>query len=355
MAYDANTQALFNTIGNSDLSDSVKLSTLDILSASRPGQNPASTSVETLSEGGAFGADVQLGEITGGGTYFASSGANVIFAHTEQDTSITFAHAKAEPFVIVGGSGADHITVIDDTPPDGSDAQPGGMLMGGAGDDVLVGGDGGDVLVGGAGDDVMSGGHGRDVFETGVGNDTVIGGDGFDRANLAGGLSDYTVTIESGQLVLTSNADGGETTLSGVEFLTFADGSIVTALAEADQGVVARLYETVFNRATDAEGLRGWVHDLQNSNTLEGVAEGFLGSSEFQSMVNNLSDSEFLDLLYVHAFGREGDAEGKAGWINALESGALSRAEVAIGFAASQEAIETFDYIKIIGSNADFE
>jgi Ca2+-binding RTX toxin-like protein len=47
---------------------------------------------------------------------------------------------------------------------------------GGAGDDVLVGGDGADVLTGGAGDDVLIGGLGLDVLDGGDGDDIEIQG-----------------------------------------------------------------------------------------------------------------------------------------------------------------------------------
>jgi Ca2+-binding RTX toxin-like protein len=47
---------------------------------------------------------------------------------------------------------------------------------GGAGDDVLIGGDGADVLSGGAGDDVLIGGLGIDVLNGGDGDDVEIQG-----------------------------------------------------------------------------------------------------------------------------------------------------------------------------------
>ena len=45
---------------------------------------------------------------------------------------------------------------------------------GGAGNDILVGGDGADTLSGGDGDDVLVGGDGVDVLDGGLGDNTII-------------------------------------------------------------------------------------------------------------------------------------------------------------------------------------
>jgi Ca2+-binding RTX toxin-like protein len=58
-------------------------------------------------------------------------------------------------------------------------------LDGGAGDDVLIGGDGADTLLGGAGDDVLIGGPGNDVADGGTGDNVVIQSLGANRVRSA--------------------------------------------------------------------------------------------------------------------------------------------------------------------------
>jgi len=54
------------------------------------------------------------------------------------------------------------------------------ILLGGRGNDLLVGGDGYDILIGGCGDDTLLGGAGMDILAGGLGNDVLCGGEGSD-------------------------------------------------------------------------------------------------------------------------------------------------------------------------------
>ncbi len=63
----------------------------------------------------------------------------------------------------------------------GGDGQD--QLLGGSKNDAISGQDGDDVLVGGAGNDTISGGEGDDMLRGGTGNDLLIGGFGIDMIN----------------------------------------------------------------------------------------------------------------------------------------------------------------------------
>lgn len=105
---------------------------------------------------------------------------------------------------------------------------------------------------------------------------------------------------------------------------------------------VVRLYREVLGRSYDPNGLTDWVTGLLNK-TIKGseCAWGFLNSREF--LDKNVSDSEFLDILYSVFFDRGADASGKQAWQKVLDSG-LSRQHVVSGFAGSQE------YLKLCAS-----
>lgn len=98
---------------------------------------------------------------------------------------------------------------------------------------------------------------------------------------------------------------------------------------------VNRLYEKVLSRSADDAGRRSWVKNLVNkTETAAVVVWGFIHSSEFTS--KNLSNSDYVEVLYNTLLGRGSDAAGKQSWINALNNG-QSRDRVLKGFVESNE------------------
>jgi hypothetical protein len=100
---------------------------------------------------------------------------------------------------------------------------------------------------------------------------------------------------------------------------------------------VMRFYETALDRLPDASGLGHWIPAREHGLTLGQMADAFTGSAEFQARYGALSDGGFVERLYLNALDRPGDAEGIAHWTDGLAAGALSRAEVVVGFAFSAE------------------
>lgn len=98
---------------------------------------------------------------------------------------------------------------------------------------------------------------------------------------------------------------------------------------------VTRFYTTCLNRQPDAGGLNSWVSGLLTGRlTGAQVADGFIFSDELLS--KNLSDNEFLNILYLAFFNRQPDAAGLSNWINAIARGA-NRRYVLNGFVNSTE------------------
>ena len=108
--------------------------------------------------------------------------------------------------------------------------------------------------------------------------------------------------------------------------------SPTVAAAEA-----VRHYETALDRPPDAAGLAHWAHARAQGATLGQMADALIGSAEFQARYGALSNQGFVERLYFNALDRPGEGEGLAHWAGALEAGALSRAEVAVGIASSHE------------------
>jgi hypothetical protein len=123
----------------------------------------------------------------------------------------------------------------------------------------------------------------------------------------------------------------GLTSVAMVEaFITSAEAQTLTA--------VLRLYDIFFDRAADSGGLNYWVGRLQGGASLRDVALAFGASSEFQSKHASASTPDYVEALYNNFFERGSDASGKAYWCGLIDSGKMTRAEVALSFTVSDEA-----------------
>ena len=101
---------------------------------------------------------------------------------------------------------------------------------------------------------------------------------------------------------------------------------------------VSRLYTKALGRGYDVSGLNDWCNRINNnpsrSNILWISTTGFLNSQEFLN--KNLSNEEYVKVLYRTFLGRECDPDGLADWVRQLDAG-KSRDDILPGFANSQE------------------
>lgn len=116
-------------------------------------------------------------------------------------------------------------------------------------------------------------------------------------------------------------------------------GYYVTGMSiEQQSGVncfVARLYKACLNRLPDQAGQSGWVVKLIN-NEVSGasLAKSFIFSEELEN--RNLTNEEFVKVMYDAFFGREADSEGLNMWKERLDGNA-SKNLIFNGFADSAE------------------
>ena len=127
---------------------------------------------------------------------------------------------------------------------------------------------------------------------------------------------------------------------------------IITVTVKVEDKVkafVSRLYTQLLGREADPEGLESWTEVLKNHKEQGAkVAQGFITSPEF--MKRNLSDKEYISVLYRTFLDREADAKGLAAWQKVLDDG-LSRLHVFKGFAESEEFTEICNDYGIIRGN----
>lgn len=103
--------------------------------------------------------------------------------------------------------------------------------------------------------------------------------------------------------------------------------AVVPSLASAQQDVsafVTRFYQQCLNREPDLDGLSRWVNELNSgAKTGADVAYGFVFSQEFIN--RNTTNEQYLTMLYRALFNREPDTAGYNGWLSQLNSGAPRR------------------------------
>ena len=84
----------------------------------------------------------------------------------------------------------------------------------------------------------------------------------------------------------------------------------------AVSAIVTRFYEEILGRTPDEDGLRGWVQYIVSTQDLEGVAQAFLASEEFEA--EPLTFQQLITVLYRAFLARNPDATGLNGWQQSL-------------------------------------
>jgi Tol biopolymer transport system component len=166
----------------------------------------------------------------------------------------------------------------------------------------------------------------RHTFEIGPWSDslTAIGGSENDF---------YGKNLTIGETVALNNK-----VLSG----TATPASIIDDFAHATfddaRGPVMRLYWAFFHRMPDLNGLNFWVKKFEGGKTLKAIANEFAKSSEFKNKYGQVSNDQFITLVYQNVLERQPDAAGKAHWVGRLEDG-VTRGEMMTAFSESSEGI----------------
>ena len=186
-------------------------------------------------------------------------------------------------------------------------------------------------LDGQPGDDVFQAAPGQGDFDVrGSGDSDSIAFSGVDyaQAQISGTGSAFNVAISG-------------TTISGgnIGSMSFIDGAL-TYDPNSVAAEILRLYQAALGRAPDSIGLASWVQSIDQGTSLTSVANGFLGSSEFQALYPDANDpTAFVTQLYQNVLGRAPDTTGLSSWVSSLTSGAQTQAQVLLGFSNSQENI----------------
>lgn len=197
---------------------------------------------------------------------------------------------------------------------------------------------GADRMAGGAGADLLDGGIDNDVLIGGAGNDNLAGGTGTDTAVFAGARGNYVLSRTDTAITIKDQTGAeGEDILTGIERATFGGRHFALDIDGAG-GQAYRIYQAAFNRPPDHGGIGYWMAAMDGATTLAQVAGWFMKSQEFIDLYGAAPTNEDLVArIYENVLHRKPDAEGTAFWLDVLNSGRATPAEVLAGFSESGE------------------
>lgn len=176
-------------------------------------------------------------------------------------------------------------------------------ILGGSGDDILIGNELDNNITGGLGFDTISGGSGRDKLVNDGDVDILIGGLGADL---------YLINHERTKVI-----EVIEDKLSTGKTVNIFDQDLERRLQ--------KFYIAYYGRPADYDGISYWKNVLLGylkGNELK-MAEYFGNTDqiEFTELYGlNISDVEFLNRVYLNLFGRVADLEGLDYWAETIST-----------------------------------
>ncbi|MGN6696091.1 MAG: DUF4214 domain-containing protein, partial [Aquihabitans sp.] len=99
---------------------------------------------------------------------------------------------------------------------------------------------------------------------------------------------------------------------------------------------IIRLYAAYFDRLPDSGGLTYWANKLKAGTKLSKASSTFAASNEFKRKYGNLSNKDFVLLIYTNVLKRSPDTSGVNYWTSKLNAG-MARGSVMTNFSESSE------------------
>lgn len=99
---------------------------------------------------------------------------------------------------------------------------------------------------------------------------------------------------------------------------------------------IKRLYRAYYLRDADWSGLDYWRNQAASGMTVWEISGHFESAIEFDERYGDLSNREFIDLVYLNVMGRNADSSGERYWVGQMRDG-LTRGELMTYFSDSPE------------------
>lgn len=182
------------------------------------------------------------------------------------------------------------------------------------------------------------------IFDDVIDGDALLrglsGSFGTDSLVFSGPRDAYEV-YASGDLIYIDRPAGTEVPIRNFEYLDFSDGSYVFGLQGDQLDFTYRVYSAALGRVPDEPGLRYWNAEIEAGLNQKALAESFVASREFKSLLSaNPSDEQLIEAPYGNVLGRAPDQGGYTFWLDVFSSGRVDRPDMLVQFAESPENID---------------
>jgi len=107
-------------------------------------------------------------------------------------------------------------------------------------------------------------------------------------------------------------------------------------LSQESLNAIKRLYRAYFWRDADSGGLEFWRNQAAAGQSIWSISEYFESAPEFVDRYGDLTNSEFIDLVYRNVMQRSADASGERYWLDRIRNG-TTRGELMVYFSDSPE------------------
>jgi len=113
---------------------------------------------------------------------------------------------------------------------------------------------------------------------------------------------------------------------------------LVAKPERAHRHQIIRLYNAYFDRTADHAGLAYWSDQItEKAKSINTVSSSFAASAEFKTMYGNLTNAEFVTLVYQNVLDRSPSNADHAYWKGQLDQGKVNRGRLMTLFSESAE------------------
>ncbi|HJU70594.1 MAG TPA: DUF4214 domain-containing protein [Paucimonas sp.] len=196
----------------------------------------------------------------------------------------------------------------------------------------LYGFAGNDMLAGAEGDDLIEGGEGNDTFIDVLGKDILLGGNGVDELALTQASAQMQIVKLRADTCIVADASGANVAVCrNVEKIQFSDTLVDLATVDVSNdmdSILAQIYVAAFRRAPETGGYDYWSQEVA-ARGMSAVADIIFSLDIVKEIYpTSLTQQQFVTTIYNNVFNREPDPEGLDYWTQQLA--ANSRGQLVI-------------------------
>ena len=169
------------------------------------------------------------------------------------------------------------------------------------------------------------------VVQSAIGSVSINGLSGIDTVNFSGLMSAFSITHTATDVTVTGLPGAQTTHLTNVERLHFDDNNLALDMS-GNAGTSAKLIAALFGKSTLGNevyvGLG--IRLLDGGMSEHDLAALAVASNQFTAAAGSTSNTDFVRLVYHNVTGVDPSAQALANFVGLLDSGADSKADLAV-------------------------